>query len=350
MLSARFWIPGAREEIRDCERACMVCRRRKVQPASQVMAPLPAVRAEMSLRAFTNISVDFAGPFLTKQGRGKARFKRYLCLFACMNTRAVHLEMAYGLDTDSFLNAFYRMTSRRGFPVQVISDNGTNFVGAEKELRNLVNALDKTKVQELTVNRGVVWKFNPPSAPHFNGVHEILIKAAKRAMFHVMNKADLTDEELMTAIVGAEGLMNSRPITYQSSNVDDAEPLTPNHFLFNQVGGQFAPESVDVEQFNPRVRWRHVQEIVRQFWKRWLREWLPSLSPRKKWGKEKRDLEVGDLVLVLSTDTPRGKWPLGRIVQVFPGPDGHVRTADVRVKGSILRRPIVKLCPLECKA
>ena len=350
MLSARFWIPGAREEIRDCERACMVCRRRKVQPASQVMAPLPAVRAEMSLRAFNNISVDFAGPFLTKQGRGKARFKRYLCLFACMNTRAVHLEMAYGLDTDSFLNAFYRMTSRRGFPVQVISDNGTNFVGAEKELRNLVNALDKTKVQELTVNRGVVWKFNPPSAPHFNGVHEILIKAAKRAMFHVMNKADLTDEELMTAIVGAEGLMNSRPITYQSSNVDDAEPLTPNHFLFNQVGGQFAPESVDVEQFNPRVRWRHVQEIVRQFWKRWLREWLPSLSPRKKWGKEKRDLEVGDLVLVLSTDTPRGKWPLGRIVQVFPGPDGHVRTADVRVKGSILRRPIVKLCPLECKA
>lgn len=98
------------------------------------------------------------------------------------------------------------------------------------------------------------------------------------------------------------------------------------------------------------MRWRHVQEIVRQFWKRWLREWLPSLSPRKKWGKEKRDLEVGDLVLVLSTDTPRGKWPLGRIVQVFPGPDGHVRTADVRVKGSILRRPIVKLCPLECKA
>ena len=350
LLSAKFWLPGAREEIRDCERACMVCRRRKVQPASQIMAPLPAVRTQMSLRAFTNISVDFAGPFLTKQGRGKTRFKRYLCLFACMNTRAVHLEMAYGLDTDSFLNAIYRMTSRRGFPAQVISDNGTNFVGAARELRELVNALDKTKIQELTVNRGVVWRFNPPSAPHFNGLHEILIKAAKRAMFHVLNKADLTDEELMTTIVGAEGLINFRPITYQSSNADDAEPLTPNHFLFNQVGGQFAPESVDTEPFNPRVRWRHVQEVVRHFWKRWLTEWLPSLSPRKKWGKEKRDLGVGDLVLVLSTDTPRGKWPLGRIIEVFPGPDGHVRTADVKVKGSILRRPIVKLCPLECEA
>jgi len=73
-----------------------------------------------------------------------------------MNTRAVHLEMAYELDTDSFLNPFYRMASRRGFPAQIISDNGTNFVGAERELRQLVNKLDKTKIQELTVHRGVV--------------------------------------------------------------------------------------------------------------------------------------------------------------------------------------------------
>jgi len=80
-----------------------------------------------------------------------------------------------------------------------------------------------------------------------------------------------------------------------------------------------------------RARLRHIQEVVHHFWKRWLREWLPFLSPRKKWGKEKPDLGVGDLVLILSTDTTRGKWPLGRIVQVFPGPDGHVCTADVKV-------------------
>ena len=143
--------------------------------------------------------------------------------------------------------------------------------------------------------------------------------------------------------------MNSRPVTYQTSSVDDPEPLTPNHFLLSQCGGLFAPESVDTEPFNPRVRWRHVQEVVHQFWRRWLKEWLPSLSPRKKWGKERRDLEVGDLVL-LCKDTPRGKWPLGRIVKVFAGPDGHVCTADVKVKGLVLRRPIVKLCPLECNA
>ncbi|XP_068697551.1 uncharacterized protein [Montipora foliosa] len=111
-LSARFWLPGAWEVSRECERACMVCMRRTVRPASQIMAPLLAVQSQMSLRAFTNISVDFSGPFLVKQGRGKVKLKRYLCFFACMNTRAIHLAMAYGLDTDSF----YKMTSRRGFP------------------------------------------------------------------------------------------------------------------------------------------------------------------------------------------------------------------------------------------
>ena len=302
----------------------------------------------------------------------------------------------------------------------MISDNCNNFVGTEKELRELVNALDKKKIQESTVNRGVVWNFNPPLAPHLNGLREVLIKAAKRSKVDVLNNADLKDEELLTAMVGAEGLMNSRPITYPNvddpepltpnhflfnqvggqfapesvdtelynprvrwlhvqgvlnnadlkdeelltamvgaeglmnsrpityPNVDDPEPLTPNHFLFNQVGGQFAPESVDTELYNPRVRWLHVQEIVHQFWRRWLREWLPSLSPRKKWGKERRDLQVGELVPVLSTDIPRSKWPMGRIVYLFPGPDGYVRAVDVRVK--VLRRPIVKLCPLECSA
>lgn len=72
-------------------------------------------------------------------------------------------------------------------------------------------------------------------------------------MFQVMSKAALSDEELTTTIVGAKGVMNSRAINYQSSNTDDPEPLTPKHFLFNQVGGQFAPESVDNEPYNPRV-------------------------------------------------------------------------------------------------
>ena len=197
----------------------------------------------MSLRAFSQTSVDFGGPFITKQGRGKARQKRYLCLFTCLATRAVHLEVAFSLETDSFLNAFFRMVSRRGQPKDVVCDNGTNFVGGSNELKEL-EALDHKKIQDATTSYGVKWHFNPPLAPHFSGVHEVMIKAAKKATYAILSSADITDEELLSAVVGAEGLINSRPLTYQSSSPTDLTPLTPNHFLHGQLGGRFAPDSV----------------------------------------------------------------------------------------------------------
>ena len=132
-----------------------------------------------SFCAFSQTSVDFGGPFITNQGRGKPRHKRYLCLFMCLATRPVHLEVAFSLDTDSFLNAFFRMASQRGLPKDVVCDNGTNFVGGSYELKEL-EALDKKKLQDATISHGVTWHFNPPLALHFSGVHEIMMKAAKK--------------------------------------------------------------------------------------------------------------------------------------------------------------------------
>ena len=132
-----------------------------------LMAPLPKIRLKLALQAFARTAVDFAGPFVTIQGRGKKRAKRYLCLFTCLTSGAIHLEMAFGLDTDSFLNAFYRMTNRRGLPEEMISDNGTNFVGAERELRDLVEQLDHDKIERTAANKGIKCSFNPPYTPHF---------------------------------------------------------------------------------------------------------------------------------------------------------------------------------------
>ena len=124
-LSERFWIIAAREEIREWDHECNECKRRRSKPACQIMAPLPKTRLRFSFRPFAQTTVDFAGPLYTVQGRGKPRQKRWLCLFTCLETRAVHLEMAWVLDTDTFLNAFARFTSRRGVPKEVISDRGT---------------------------------------------------------------------------------------------------------------------------------------------------------------------------------------------------------------------------------
>ena len=106
----------------------------------------------------------------------------------------------------------------------------------------------------IRLDQGVTWHFNPRVAPHFGGVHESMINGLNRAMHAVLGNADITDEEVMTAFTGAEALLDSRPLTYQSASPDDYVPLTPNHFLIGQIGGQFAPESVDEKTFSPKKR------------------------------------------------------------------------------------------------
>ena len=135
---------------------------------------------------------------------GTAAKKRYLCLFICLVTRAVHLEIAFGLDTDPFLNAFYRMASRRGLPEETFSDNGTNLKGADAELKSLVMKLENVRINQSAANKGVTWHVNPPLAPDFGGVHETMIKSAKKAIQAILSNADTTDEELMTAMIGAK--------------------------------------------------------------------------------------------------------------------------------------------------
>ena len=144
-------------------------------------------------------------------------------------------------------------------------------------------------------------------APHFGGVHETMIKTAKRAAYAILGSVDVTDEELLTVFTGAKARINSRPLTYQLANPLDEVPLTPNHFLFGQVGGQFAPETVDSSQFSQQKHWR-----------------LPTLNRSTKWRKEQKDIQVNDVVLVTAPDMPRRHWPLGRVQEVYPGKDRHV--------------------------
>ena len=203
-LSTKYLIVTAREEICQWENECNECKRRQAKAAHQVMAPLPKTQLRLPLRSFTQISVDFGGPFITMQGRGKRRVKRWLCLFSCLLSRAIHLEMAYGLDTNSFLRCLTRMARDWGYPQEIVSDCSTNFIGAVQELQELVNQLDKKEIQERIVDQGIKWKFNPPLAPHFGGAHKIMIKAAKKAIYAILNNADINNEE---------ALLNSWPLT-----------------------------------------------------------------------------------------------------------------------------------------
>ena len=179
-LSQRFSIVQGKAAVKRHRLHCCACKRRWGRPAIAIMGPVPDHRISATFRAFLRVGVDYAGPFLTRQGRGRSQAKRYMCLFTCLQTRECYLEMAYSLDTDGFLQGDDPVLKRRSVPAEVVSDNGTNFISAERELRLAVRALDTIEISSQLAQQKISWKFNPFQAPHFGGVFEWMVRSAKR--------------------------------------------------------------------------------------------------------------------------------------------------------------------------
>ena len=230
----------------------------------------------------------------------------------------------------------------------MLSNNGTNFVSALRELWDLVSAINQDKIQRMTSNKGVSWEWNPPAAPHFGGVFETMIKSTKRAIFTVLGDAEVNDEELETIFIGVESLLNSRPLTAVSDDPNDDCFLTPNNFLIEKMGGDFVLDSVDTVSFNPRKRWR-LQELTRHVWNRWMKEYLPQIGSRQKWNFRNDNLRVVDVVVGIDPGTVRRQWNVGRMEKTYPIPDGLVRVVDVRVNGTTFKRAITRTSPLEIR-
>ena len=342
----RFWTPKARSTVRRILWACARCRNRRAQPVCPKMAALPAARVEMDV-PFASCGLDFLGPLTVRKFR-KAE-KRYILLVTCLATRAIHLEVAHGLDTDSFLMALRRFIGRRGRPRCIYSDNGTNLVGGERELREALSEWNQQKIHETLTQENIVWRFNPPTASHMGGAWERLVASVKRALRAVLGNQTVSDDVLHTTVVEVEYVINSRPLTYVSGAGGDPESITPNHFLL--VGGTASasglPPGIFEDSDTTRKRWRHVQVLTNQVWRRWLREYLPTLISRKKWNKEKPNFAADDVVLVMTEDTPRGYWPLGVVQETYPSADGIVRSVLVRTPTGLYKRPSNKLCVLE---
>nr|XP_039261992.1 uncharacterized protein LOC120338123 [Styela clava] len=307
------------------------------------MSNLPKVRVTEA-RPFENVGLDFFGPIQTK--RGRVLEKRWGCLFCCLSMRAVHIEMAWTMDTDSFICVLLSFIAIRGPVSQIWSDNGSNIVGGSRELKTVLNSIDESRVAELCLKHNIEWHFTPPYAPHFGGVWERLVKSAKRALKAVLGNVRVTDEVLKTAFARVTDIMNSRPITTVSDEPTDFSAITPNCLLKGHSAEVFPLDS-DVMKLCYRKRWRQTEAICNQFWRRWRKDYLPNLMTRCKWRKEQRNLQEGNLVLVSDPVAPRGRWQLGRVIQIYPGSDGRVRTVAVKTINGIHIRPASKICLLE---
>ncbi|XP_077967956.1 uncharacterized protein LOC120326381 isoform X2 [Styela clava] len=186
-------------------------------------------------------------------------------------------------EPDDFIDALRRFTGRRGRPVQIYCDNGSNFVGACRELKESISKWNEQSIANYLRRRDVEFNFNPPYASHMGGVFERMIKSTKRILSVLLTGQSITHEKL--------------------------EPL-----------------------------------LVDEFWRRWIKEYLPTITQRSKWTRGRDNFKVDDMVLLVDESIPRGRWTVGRAINTFPDKHGLVRSVLVRTGTNVVRRPITKLC------
>ncbi|XP_071575473.1 uncharacterized protein [Temnothorax nylanderi] len=313
-LRQQYWLVSARDAIKAQIRNCVTCIRERAASLFQVMGNLPEARVTVSA-PFSHTGVDYAGPISITPiaGRGQRARKYYIAVFVCMATKAVHLEYAEDYSTAGFLAAFKRFASRRGLPSHMYSDNGTNFLDADRELSHAVRSLLRdAELHDYFASENIQWHFNPPAAPHFGELWEAAVKAFKHHFRRIAKNHTLAQAELGTLICQIEACLNSRPIAALSDDPQDFAALTPGHFLIGRPLLS-VPETSCLEIRENRLsRWQLVQKLHEQMWKSWSSDYLHALQQRHKWQRATAPLKVNELVLVCNNCLPPSKWDLNR--------------------------------------
>lgn len=350
VIQHRYWIPSLRRLIRLRGFRCKPCYNSRTATVAPIMGNLPSHRVNGG-RTFQHVGIDFAGPFSLKEStrRNAALGKVYLCLYVCMATKAVHLEAVTRLTTEAFLASFKRFTARRGLPTDVYTDNGSNFLGAANYLKDLyrwfTDPPTKQDLLDYATATKIAWHFNPPHTPHMGGIWEAGVKSVKRYLKIIADGHNMTYEELATWLAQIEAILNSRPLCPLSTDPGERDYLSPGHFL---VGGPLvlAPEQSLLDSNESLLgRWQRVNRLSEEFWRRWSTEYLKTLQRRPKWIKSKKNLEIGDLVL-LKEPSPPLQWKLARVIATHPGSDDVVRVVTVQRGNSTFCRHVVNLVPL----
>ena len=328
-LGQRFWIINGRELVKSTLQTCITCQRIKKPLGNQLMGDLPKDRVDV-MAPFEATGIDAFGPFQVRHG-GRGQAKRWVIIFTCLSCRAVHFEIIRDMTSSCFINALVRFHARRPGLRVLFSDCGTNFKGANGELRRSIQQWNESTHREL-VSRGIEWRFSPPKSPHWGGLWERLIRETKKHLTILLTSQVVDVEIFSTTLAEVERILNSRPLTYASSDIRDLAVLRPSDFLYP---GVVTHTSTNILPLKPvggndmRSRWTKTRELTDLFWTRWSKEYLTTLQRREKWSKTKPALYVGQLVLIADDNLTRDQWKIGRI-QSLRGDGPHPRTATVQ--------------------
>jgi hypothetical protein len=346
-IRLRYWPIRAKVLIKKIVRRCLVCFRYSPGKYVQKMGNLPRDRVSVPTRCFQVVQLDYAGPIQMKSGflRGHKAIKGYIAVFICFASKAIHLELVTSLTTESFLNCFKRFISRRGLPQKIYSDNATNFVGSSNYLKQLHCLANEDSFQTYLANHFIKWSFSPPRSPHMAGLVESHVKIVKRHLYKTLNSQLLDYESLYTILCKIESCVNSRPLYSLSDDPQDMNALTPGHFLIGQSLIAL-PEKEESHSPNGLKLYRKLISMFQLFWQRWKKDYLQCLQNRYKWRDINKDpVKQGDLAILKDVSPPMF-WPMGRIIDVFPGKDALTRVVTIKTPSGTYKRAVQNIVPL----
>ncbi|XP_044570129.1 uncharacterized protein LOC123257009 [Drosophila ananassae] len=319
-IKASFYISRLRVLYKSVRSTCQRCKVDSAAPRPPQMAPIPRARI---------------GSFQRPR-----KEKRWEALFTCLTLRAVHFEIAYSLDTSSCIIS--NCMALRGTPKEIFSDNGTNFRATEKAVREELKKIEHDKI---TIKfDGIKWRFNPPGAPHMGGAWERLVRTTKGILKNICPSYSFNDEGLRNALVEAQFIINSRPLTFVSLNTEDDAALTPNHLLLGSANGY---KPLPKEGMNLQPRWIETQRFGDRFWQRWIKEYAPVLTRRTKWFEKVPPITIGSIVVIVDELLPRNLWLKGRVIDTMMAKDGQVRRVTIKTQHRVLERPATKIAVLD---
>ena len=325
----KVWIVRGKALAKKVVSNCPKCDLDRKETLLQQMADIREEQVTVS-PPWSNIALDFAGPYVVKgEVNKRVRMKFWILIYCCKATRAVCLLACPGYSTIDFLCKHAEFVYRKGQPLTIVSDKGSQLQAAGKVV---AGKLDWDKVA--AKNPKTEWIYVPAGAQHRNGMSEAMVKVMKKSLHLALQPGTvLTYAEMVTLLAKITYSINSRPLSLQatspnSQQEDDMMPITPNHLLLAR-GSIEVPDMIYDEDNKFSARLNYVQEVYNAWWEKWIQDVLPTLVPCRRWKEIRKNLKVDDIVLMKYEGNIQDDYRRARVLEVYPDQKNLVRTVKV---------------------
>ena len=324
----KVWIVQGKNLARKVVNNCQRCNLDRKQLLIQQMADIKEEQVTVS-PPWSNISLDFAGPYVVKGEINKrSRMKVWALIYCCRASKAVCILACPGYSTNDFLCKHAEFVYTHGQPASIVSDRGSQLVAAGK----VTSVVDWDHIA--SKNPGTEWIHVPAGAQHRNGISEAMVKVMKKSLHLALQPGEiLTYAEIVTLFAKISYSVNSRPLALQdtspnSQQDEDMMPLTPNQLLLGRSNIEVPSMSYN-EDCKYSARLSYVQQVYNAWWSKWIDTVLPTLVPCKRWKDIRKNVKRGDIVLMKYPGNVEDDYRRARVLEVYPDYKNLVRTVKV---------------------